>query len=344
MSVNWIAFWDSLYRNVGIVHEKPDALVVDTVPFLRASGVKTVLDLGSGTARHAAVLAEYGFQIVAMDAAPTALINSQSRLDEFCHRLEHKLIRQVTQNAYDIVQRVSRREREALGRRSAASRSAVSRRLARDAVGEIEYALPPSTLRILHSVARNAMADEGFSPRLSATETLRSTDLAESLRPMYSDRILLLPGDLRRLPFADAHFDCVLSHNVLKFCVGDTFRLAIRESQRVLKPGGISMVKATAAESALLGPNDLGDPGTWTKPSGLPPRAQHLAVKEDLLVAYEGYSIVDLRLVSSSGPNRGHRFARGSRLDWWLVARKGTAEDQGPELDVPDAASTGTPC
>ena len=335
MSVNWVAFWDNLYRSFGIVHEKPDALVAQTIPLLHASGVKSVLDLGSGTGRHAALLAEYGFRVVAMDAAPAALALSQKRLEEFPRRLEHALIRQVTQKAYDLVQGVDRKERQAFERLPKARRIAVCRRLSRDAVMGIEYALPPSSLSVLTKVAWNALADEGISPALPGNERVFETRLTELLRPLYTERILLVPGDMRRLPFADGRFDCVLVHNVLKFCAGNAFHLAIRESQRVLKPGGISIVKATSALGRRLGPNDRVQPCTSTKPSGLPRQVQQLPGKADLLAAYEGHAILDLRLVMSSAPTRSNRFAIGSRLDWWLVARKGAEGRSGAPNDTP---------
>ena len=176
---------------------------------------------------------------------------------------------------------------------------------------------------------------EGFCPALLDNRRAIETRLTALLRPLYAERILLVPGDLRRLPFADGSFDCILSHNVIKFCAGDTFHLAIRESQRVLKSGGISIVKTTASLGRLRRPYDAVQPCTETKPSSLTPQAQHFAGKADLLAAYEGHTILDLRLVTSSAPTRGHRFAKGSRLDWWLVAKKGGENGSGESNDTP---------
>jgi len=333
MSINWIAFWDNAYRSFGVLHEKPDAMVARTVPLLRAAGVKNVLDVGSGTGRHAALLAEYGFQVVALDAAPYALRNAQKKLEEFRQRFGQKLIRQVTRTTHNLVQGMARKERLALERLPEETREAAVRRISWDAVKEIRHALPRSTLPILRRVARNAMVDEGLAPALSGDPKAIETRLTELLRPLYNGCILLVPGDLRRMPFADGHFDCVLSHNVLKFCTGDDFLLGIRESQRVLKPGGISILKITSGLGRRRKPSDPVRSCTHTKPSILPAHSQHFAGKEELLAAHEGYTILDLQLVTSEAPFRGHRFAKGTRLDWWLVTRKPSeGKSAGPEI------------
>ena len=52
---------------------EPEAFVKETIPFLQARGLHTVLDLGCGVGRHALALAEAGFAVHAMDASHTAL-------------------------------------------------------------------------------------------------------------------------------------------------------------------------------------------------------------------------------------------------------------------------------
>jgi len=54
-----------------------------------------------------------------------------------------------------------------------------------------------------------------------------------------ADRVRVLSGDARRLPFPDGTFDVVLSSIVLHNVAGeDDRRRAVREIVRVLAPGG----------------------------------------------------------------------------------------------------------
>jgi ubiquinone/menaquinone biosynthesis C-methylase UbiE len=59
-----------------------------------------------------------------------------------------------------------------------------------------------------------------------------------------SDRVALLDGDMRKLPFADGEFDIAVSsmaiHNVYS---ADERALALREISRVLKPGGRALLQ-----------------------------------------------------------------------------------------------------
>jgi ubiquinone/menaquinone biosynthesis C-methylase UbiE len=63
--------------------------------------------------------------------------------------------------------------------------------------------------------------------------------LANAEAEGVADRVEIQTGDARKLPFADASFDVVVSnaalHNIYK---GEERRGAVREIARVLKPGG----------------------------------------------------------------------------------------------------------
>jgi SAM-dependent methyltransferase len=57
--------------------------------------------------------------------------------------------------------------------------------------------------------------------------------------------------DVRRLPFPDASFDCVLSNDVLQHLGRDGAAEAIEQAARVLRPGGLLLIR-TAARRGLL--------------------------------------------------------------------------------------------
>lgn len=52
---------------------RPDSLVLDFIDELKTRGVKRVLDLGCGVGRHSILLAEQGFDVIAVDGSPSGL-------------------------------------------------------------------------------------------------------------------------------------------------------------------------------------------------------------------------------------------------------------------------------
>jgi SAM-dependent methyltransferase len=73
----------------------------------------------------------------------------------------------------------------------------------------------------------------------SAGATLRNARAAG-----VADRVNVLGGDARRLPFADASFDVVLSRAVLhNIPAADERAAAVREIARVLRPGGRVVIR-----------------------------------------------------------------------------------------------------
>jgi ubiquinone/menaquinone biosynthesis C-methylase UbiE len=72
----------------------------------------------------------------------------------------------------------------------------------------------------------------------------RAATMANVEACRVADRVALVDGDMRRLPFAEAEFDVVVSsmaiHNVYS---ADERALALREISRVLKPGGRALLQ-----------------------------------------------------------------------------------------------------
>jgi tellurite methyltransferase len=69
--IDWDVRWQSEEGRADWV--QPEDFVTETIPLLKSSGVRTVLDLGCGVGRHALLLAREGFAVHAVDASPTAI-------------------------------------------------------------------------------------------------------------------------------------------------------------------------------------------------------------------------------------------------------------------------------
>jgi len=80
----WDRAWTSLSRNP----EKPsrwrtaEPSVAALLPSLAKAGAREVLDIGSGLGRHATLMAESGMQVTAIDASPTAVVQTRRHLRE----------------------------------------------------------------------------------------------------------------------------------------------------------------------------------------------------------------------------------------------------------------------
>jgi len=88
----------------------------------------------------------------------------------------------------------------------------------------------------------------------------------------YGIRATLVDGDATALPFADSSFDRVLMSEVLEHVPDDA--AALREAQRVLRPGGMLAISVPHARYPFLW-----DPinATWTKLGGQPIRSGPIA-------------------------------------------------------------------
>ncbi len=74
---------------------------------------------------------------------------------------------------------------------------------------------------------------------LAAGLDIRSLDPdATTVERLRGEGIDARQGHMEALPFADAHFDCVIASEVLEHLADDARRLGIAEVARVLRPGG----------------------------------------------------------------------------------------------------------
>ena len=107
-------------------------------------------------------------------------------------------------------------------------------------IGDTEYAL---AVRLLASQAGNSLLDvgcgTGWFTRRAAADGLRATgldpnpDWLDYARAHSSPELNWVEGDARALPFADAHFDHVLS--IAALCFIDDERQAVAECVRVVR-------------------------------------------------------------------------------------------------------------
>jgi len=66
-------YWDTIYKELGIVQKEPSEMVVKAINFFKKNNVNTILDLGCGTARHSLFLLKNNFKVYGCDCSENAL-------------------------------------------------------------------------------------------------------------------------------------------------------------------------------------------------------------------------------------------------------------------------------
>ena len=74
--------WNTLYQERGIVQKEPSPKAGDAVNFFRTTNASRILDLGCGTGRHTAYLAQNGFDVLGCDSSVAALHIARGILPE----------------------------------------------------------------------------------------------------------------------------------------------------------------------------------------------------------------------------------------------------------------------
>lgn len=121
--------------------------------------------------------------------------------------------------------------------------------------------LEPALGRRGGSAARPLFLDAGCGTgenlrHLSSLGTAVGVDLSdEALRFCLGRGVTAVRGNVLSLPFADGSFDCVTSFDVLYHAWVTDDRAAVRELVRVLRPGGVLLVRVPALR-ALWGAHD----------------------------------------------------------------------------------------
>ena len=82
--------WNEVFKQRGRVFHNPHPDIPGIVALMKKAGVKTVLDLGSGTGRHTIYLAKNGFNVFGLDNSPEGIQATQKWLAE--QGLEAELI------------------------------------------------------------------------------------------------------------------------------------------------------------------------------------------------------------------------------------------------------------
>ena len=65
--------WEQIFRSAGHVLPEAAPRVIQFVDQVKAFGIRSILDLGCGSGRHAVYRAQKGLQVTGMDNAPTGL-------------------------------------------------------------------------------------------------------------------------------------------------------------------------------------------------------------------------------------------------------------------------------
>ncbi len=65
--------WEKIYKDKGVVQEKPSQQIIELVPLFKEYGVKKILDHGCGTGRHVKYLAQQDFSVVGTDNSRKAI-------------------------------------------------------------------------------------------------------------------------------------------------------------------------------------------------------------------------------------------------------------------------------
>jgi len=73
--------WDDIFRREGEVFPEIQEDMPKVVEALKKEGVKDVLDLACGAGRHSVYLAEQGFNVSGIDASPSGIDITKSRLE-----------------------------------------------------------------------------------------------------------------------------------------------------------------------------------------------------------------------------------------------------------------------
>jgi tellurite methyltransferase len=71
--------WEKIYQKGGYAFDEPFPRFEDLVKVFQQYDCKRILDLGCGRGRHVLALAQLGFQVVGIDAAPTGLRLARKR-------------------------------------------------------------------------------------------------------------------------------------------------------------------------------------------------------------------------------------------------------------------------
>jgi ubiquinone/menaquinone biosynthesis C-methylase UbiE len=86
---------------------------------------------------------------------------------------------------------------------------------------------------------------------------LRLTDRNRAIRGVPASAVGLVASDVFRLPFADGVYDVVMSYGLLEHFTPEALQLLLRETNRVLRPGGVHIV------DIIHGRASVRTAGTW---------------------------------------------------------------------------------
>jgi len=124
----------------------------------------------------------------------------------------------------------------------------------------------------------------------------------------------LLEIDMREFPFSDAHFDGVISTQVIHHCDRATLAGIIANIARKLSPGGIFVWAAPTPRHRECGKGREIEPGTWVDENHREgPVPHHYCTEQEIRELLAAFEIESLSQHETDG-----------RWHWHVVARKAT--------------------
>jgi len=123
----------------------------------------------------------------------------------------------------------------------------------------------------------------------------------------------LSTGDMTDLPFADNHFDAVLSWNVVYHGLSAEIDCARNEILRCLKPHGHLILTLISTRHKRYGLGEEVEPHTFVIPGGGETSHPHRYFDQDAVDAYlDGFTVLRCEDVEQAGPDTYH---------WQIFAR-----------------------
>ncbi len=142
--------------------------------------------------------------------------------------------------------------------------------------------------------AKHGFSVSGFDLSPDGVDQLNKKALEQNLQ--IETRV----GDMLNLPYADNHFDCLLSYHSLYHTDTNGMRRALSEAVRVLRPQGEAYITFNSKQSPSYANSDSIriDDNTLVKTEGIEANVPHFyADYDDLQSLLSAFEIISLRLM-----------------------------------------------
>jgi ubiquinone/menaquinone biosynthesis C-methylase UbiE len=125
------------------------------------------------------------------------------------------------------------------------------------------------------------------------------------------ERLHLVRGDVRSLPFRDGSFDHVVAFHVLGHLAYEERTRAVSDVQRVLRPGGELLLRVFSTRDMRCGKGSLVEHMTFLKGNGIP---CHFFEEDEILALLAAFHPLSLDEVASTKRFDGQDFVRSELI------------------------------